>query len=409
VVPRKDMLDKQSPPGLEIFQLTAEPDVPASHVYMEAQIFTSDSRRFVLHRSAHPHGSDPKDPKHRYLLCDLENECELTPITDELGTTAPSISPDDQFLYYFVDETGPGRGRLTLKRVRLDGSEREVIVVIDGPLAGSGLFLSRPYPLSTISSDGKRIIISGFLGDGQTEDAPWGYIGVDIERAEVQAVALGSDWVNLHPQYSRDRAAGASRDVLIQHNHGTMTDCSGNSTGRWTEPGCDIHVVHDDGTDLRAMPWGRDGNEYCQGHQCWVGRSNHAITSTGTRSPEENQLIEGVAVPHTGHLGAKTPGGWRNDLSRSIPDPHFFHFATDIAGRRFITDSGPMDTGGGLWAADLPQQEGEPLKNWMFLLNPRSSWSKVCHIHPFLSPDGKVGFFNSDESGLLQAYMVRGF
>ncbi len=30
-------------------------------------------------------------------------------------------------------------------------------------------------------------------------------------------------------------------------------------------------------------------------------------------------------------------------------------------------------------------------------------------IHPFLSPDGQSGFFNSDESGILQAYMVRGW
>jgi Tol biopolymer transport system component len=29
-------------------------------------------------------------------------------------------------------------------------------------------------------------------------------------------------------------------------------------------------------------------------------------------------------------------------------------------------------------------------------------------MHPFLSPDGTMGFFNSDESGLLQAYMITG-
>ena len=33
---------------------------------------------------------------------------------------------------------------------------------------------------------------------------------------------------------------------------------------------------------------------------------------------------------------------------------------------------------------------------------------KEAHIHPFLSPDGKLAFFNSDESGVLQADMVRG-
>jgi hypothetical protein len=49
------------------------------------------------------------------------------------------------------------------------------------------------------------------------------------------------------------------------------------------------------------------------------------------------------------------------------------------------------------------------MRNITFLLNPRSSWQKGAHIHPFLSPDGMMGFFNSDESGILQAYMVRGW
>ena len=34
--------------------------------------------------------------------------------------------------------------------------------------------------------------------------------------------------------------------------------------------------------------------------------------------------------------------------------------------------------------------------------------SKRTHPHPFLSPDGLMAFFNSDVSGVLQAYMIRG-
>jgi len=409
VIARPDLLSDRSPDGLEVFQLTEESDVPSSHVYMEAQIFTPDSRRFILHRSAHPHGSDRSDPEHKYLLCDIENHCELIPITDELGATAPSVSPDGEFLYYFVNEADPGAGRLTLKRVRLDGTDRQVIVTVQNVRGARGLSVSRLYPLSTISSDGRRIVIPGFLGDGATDNAPWGFLCVDVQTASVGVVPLGPDYTNLHAQYSRSQDAATSHDVLIQHNHGTRCDPSGKALSGLDELGADIHVVKDDGTDLRDMPWGRDGNEFCQGHQCWIGRSTRAITSTSTKEPKENQLIEGRAARHAGHLGRRTPGGWRNDLSRSFPDPHFFHFATDISGRRLITDSGPRDGGGGLYIADLPQEEGEALLNTTFLLSPHSSWSKGAHIHPFLSPDGKLGFFNSDESGLLQAYMLRGF
>ena len=406
--PRPDLLPDGAPSGLEVYQLTDE-GLPSSHVYMEAQIFTLDSKRFVLHRSAHPHGSDPKDPEHRFLLCELENGCELSPITDEPGTTGPSISPDGAYLYYFVNETEPGGGRLALKRVGLDGTGRETLFVLDGPIPETGFRLSRPYPLSTISSDGKRIAISGFLGDGETPGAPWGLLVFDLEKDEVRLPIHGPSWCNMHPQYSRSLDPDEAHDILIQENHGNECDASGVFTRLTGGNGADIHVIRDDGTQFRDMPWGRDGNEFCQGHQCWRGRSSRAITSTGTKDPPECQLIEGLATTQAGHLGTRTPGGERNDLSRSVPNPDFYHFATDIDGRVLITDSGPRDSGGGIHLARLPDSGNGALGDTRWLCSPGSSWQKGSHIHPFLSPDGETGFFNSDESGILQAYMVRGW
>ena len=52
---------------LDVVQLTTEPDVPSSHVYMEAQIFAPDSSSFVLHESATPHGSDKDEQRIDYL------------------------------------------------------------------------------------------------------------------------------------------------------------------------------------------------------------------------------------------------------------------------------------------------------------------------------------------------------
>ena len=406
---RPDMLSPTSPSGLEVFQLTAEEDVPGSHIYMEAQIFTPDSRRLILHRSAHPHGSDPQDPEHKYLICDLESTGELIPIVEELGATAPSVSPDGEILYYFINETEPGGGALTLKRVNMDGTERAVVLKIDGPLPGTDLRPSRPYPLSTISSDGARIALSGFLGDGRTENAPWGLMVFDIDKARVELVIRGQTWCNMHPQYIRSLDPEASHDIMIQENHGNECDPMGIFTRLTGGEGADIHLIRDDGTHLRDLPWGRDGNEFCQGHQCWIGRSTWAITSTSTREPRSARLIAGQGAPHVGHQGIGTPGGIRNDLSRTVPRPDFYHFATDIAGRRLISDAGPHDQGGSIYLADLSRDESAPLGNVTHLLTPGSSWQKTTHIHPFLSPDGRMGFFNSDESGILQAYMVRGW
>ena len=92
-----------------------------------------------------------------------------------------------------------------------------------------------------------------------------------------------------------------------------------------------------------------------------------------------------------------------------LTGPDFWHFATDRDGTRLITDAGPKDGGGAVWLFDLPEEEEGALANARKIANPGSSWQKDTHIHPFLSPDGGSGFFNSDESGLLQAYMVRGW
>lgn len=406
--PRPDLLDEVSAQGLELIQLTTEPAVPSSHVYMEAQIFTPDSKRFVLHRSAHPHGSDKRDPKHQYLLCDIDDGCRLTPLTTEVGATGPSVSPDGRYLYYFVDETEPGRGALSLKRVNTDGTGRQTILKIDHCLPGTKFRPSRAYPLSTISSDGNRLAISAFLGDGTTPAAPWGLLVFDIPSATVNLVLHGPSWCNMHPQYSRSTNPAAAHDLLIQENHGNDCDPNGKCTRLVGGAGADVHVIRDDGTNFRDMPWGRDGNEQCQGHQCWRGRSDWAITSTVTADPKECQLIESRAVEHQEHIGAKSHSGHRNHLSRKFLKPDFYHFATDIEGRYFITDCGPMDRRGCLYFCELGKPGEDSFRRMTYLLTMRSSWDKGAHTHPFLSPDGKIGFFNSDESGILQAYMIRG-
>ena len=406
---RPDLLSDDSPEGLQVFQLTTE-ETPSSHIYMEAQVFAPDSRRFILHHPARAHRIDFMDPAHRYLVCDLDSGGELTPVIEEVGATAPSVSPDGEYLYYFVDATTPGGpGRLTLKRVGMDGTGRQEIAVLDGVPAGWPGPFSRPYSLSTISSDGGRLAISGFLGDGASENAPWGLLVFDVASGGVELILQGPSWCNVHAQYCRSTDPEGARDILIQENHGNLCDAAGRSTRLVGGAGADVHVIRDDGTQFRDLPWGRDGNEFCQGHQCWIGRSRRAITSTSRREPRCAGLIEGRAAPHAGHVGLRTPGGERNDLTRRLPEPDFWHFATDIAGRRLITDSGPRDGGGGLWLGSLPDDGKSPVEDWTWLLNPRSTWRKESHIHPFLSPDGRAGFFNSDESGTHQCYMVKGW
>ena len=175
-------------------------------------------------------------------------------------------------------------------------------------------------------------------------------------------VLHGPTWCNLHPQYTRQTDPVASHDIMIQENHGNIITADGRVEKLTSGLGADIHLIRDDGTDLRDFPWGRDGNEFCQGHQCWQGKSDIAITSTSTREPDERQLISGRAVAHVGDEGINTPDGWRNDLSRSFDGPDFWHFATDRDGTRLITDAGPKDGGGAVWLFDLPEKRKARLR-----------------------------------------------
>ena len=401
---RNDLLPDDAPPGLAVYQLTEEA-LPSCHVYMEAQVFTPDSKLLLLHRSATPHGGDKDDAEHRYLLCALDYKAVLSPFTEETGATAPSITPDGRECYYFVDETVVNGGRLTLKRVSIDSSMRETVLVVDSFLPDTHYRPSRLYPLSTISADGRRLALSAFLGDGTPGKATWGLMVFDLKDATVELVLEGPTWCNLHAQYCRslDRV----HDIMVQENHGNEHAPDGTVTKLVSGAGADIHLIRDDGTDMRSFPWGRDGREFCQGHQCWRGTGTKAITSTSVSGPPVCELIESPATAFAGHVGLATPGGERNDLSRGFANPRFHHFATDRQGRRFVSDAATLDGRWLLYMADFGPGEGGALEDWRLVLDTRSS--RKAHPHPFLSPDGTRAFFNSDESGVLQAYMLVGF
>lgn len=405
---RPDLLDAAVRDRMELVQLTTDPEVGGTHIYMESQVFTPDAKHFVLQRSGHAHGSDRSDPNHQFMRCDIDDGFSLHPLTDELGTTGPSVSPDGKYLYYFVDETA-GRGRrVLLNRVNLDGTDRRTLLLIDHKLPGTSFRLGKLYPLSTISSDGNRLAISARLEDGRTQPAPYGLMVFDLHRASVDLVIHGPSWINMHPQYCRSTDAVHMHDILIQENHGNEMNEKGEMVRLTGGAGADIHVIRDDGTNFRDMPWGRDGKEFCQGHQCWRGRTGWAITSTQVNPSGDAELIESKPVLPAGHIGIASPGGIRNMLSREIPKPRFYHFATDISAARFITDAEPFSPAGRVMIARFGKPGEEPLVDWVCIARPKPSGNKNAHMHPFLSPDGKMGFFNSDESGRTQAYMVRG-
>jgi len=210
-IDRPDLLDSESPPGLRVVQLTADADHPFCHVYMEAQVFSSDSQRFLIRRSRMAHNHTLNDPDYQYHLCDLDAQ-EISPLTNELNVCAPSFSPDDQWVYYLTDDAQSG-GAVALRRVRPDGTGRETLRVYDQPLSGADVPLRLIYPLSTMSSDGRYLVTGAGVG---VERDPWGIVRFDLATGEAMVIWRDPFIRNSHPQYCRSHDPQRRRDLLIQ-------------------------------------------------------------------------------------------------------------------------------------------------------------------------------------------------
>jgi len=415
---RPDFIQERSPDGLRVVQITTSADHASSYIYPEAPIFSPDSRRFVYQRFRNPAEIDGRRWKRDYMLCDLDDGCALFQLTDEPGVVAPAMTPDGRSMVYLVDETQPGSSRLLLKQISLDSLKQKTLMVVDQPPPGQRVVPSRIYVLSTISADGKRLATQGFLGDGETDGTPWGLLVFDLERMELTVPLEGADFCNMHPQYCWADEPALQRDLLIQHNHGSVTSRDGQVTTLVARPGADVHVIRDDGSQWRDMPWGRDSLEMCQGHQCWRGHRRTAVSSMVSTVSRDCDLIEGlptVCLREDAHHGRETPGVIRWEMSRKVSSPRFDHFAFDPSGTRLVADAFGMEDDGGrigpLWIASLRPKEGAAARV-RYLLDPRSSRlpGQQFHPHPFLSPDGKRVFFNSDDlTGVPQIWMAEGF
>jgi hypothetical protein len=132
------------------------------------------------------------------------------------------------------------------------------------------------------------------------------------------------------------------------------------------------------------------------------------ITSTllfhGNRRATQ-ELIEMTSFPGELHLNnANCDAGTRNILSREVEPPHFLHFATDDAGQKLISDYEADNGEWHLYSGSF--RDNSAPADMTFILNMGSREKSKWHPHPFLSPDGKSGFFNSAAEGSLQPYMV---
>lgn len=418
---RDAFLDGATPKGLEVFQLTTNPGMASHHIYPESQMFTPDSKCFVFHRMS-VEGLGLGD----FWLCDIGDDFRLTQVTQEEGAKGVSVSPDGKWLYYIVDRTLLPEAEFELKRLSLKDFTRSTIIKHGGAIPGTSYVPSRLYPLTSISSDGRRLCTCAFLGDGKTDNAPWGLLVFDLDSSSVKLVFEGPSFLNMHPQYCRSQDPLLKRDILIQHNHGSLCDRSGKMTKNVGDGGVDLHVIRDDGTNWRDVPLGRDGVDFCTGHQQWRGRTGNVFSAmhhlgSGVADGHVEHIFEAVPIvtdeKHS-HSGATIPGAKYTNLTRNIDEARFDHFSGDLTGRQLVLRNerkcdNPNNALEFFTATVLPGEN--PAVEIQHLLNPRSNTGNEAFSRlqsnkprPFFSPDARMVLFHSDfDGGLSQIYLAK--
>jgi hypothetical protein len=403
--------DAKSPRGIRVTQPAAGL-AWAYLIYPDQPSFLRDGRSFVFHSSEGPQVCYPgARTRTRKLFKDAKGR----PLV---------VTFDGRYAYYaeYGDKKG---GSMTLFRKDLETFRSETLFRAEGKLPGVKLAASKFHP-ATVSSDNRRVAAGMFLGDGKTKDAPFGLVVLDLDRGEARVAAEDRDFFNMHLQYCRSAEPGAEHDLLVQMNHGSHTDETGKvlcGLGPPSEKGVDIHVVRDDGTDWRDLPWGRDGRESLIGHQIWRGATRAAATVTlenldtsyGWADGSRQEVVAGwpVKAPRNAHRGLLTPGGKRVFLSKGYKHGRFCHLCCDSSGLKFVFDTFPVFDGeraGMQIFIGSARNADSPLK-FKYILNTRITFGAEAgyHAHPILSPDGTRLLFNSRASGAKQFYMVTDF
>jgi hypothetical protein len=412
---RQDILDEYSPDGLQVIQITTSTKMTSHHVYPERHKFTPDSKRFIFHRMP-VNGTSTGD----YWICDIEDNFSIRQITEEKEIRGMAVSPCGKWMYYCIeDKKQSPEGVLKLKRLSLENYKRETIYILDGPIPGTNLKPSR-VSLRSISSDGKRLCAQAFLGDGKTENAPFGILVFDLERLSLELIFKEKFFSNMHLQYSRSLDPIRKHDILVQHNHNWIVDNKGERIKKISDDSCDLHVIRDDGANWRDIPIGHDGIILQHGHQQWRGRTGTVLTSVTNRANKRIGMFEGWPIAtdkSSSHLGSGIPGGRSNDLCRNAEHTSFDHFSVDLSGMHVVARNDRRFKGDDLTIYIGTISSGEyGYLEVQYLLNTKTDSSKRGWFRgqsdrprPFFSPDASMAFFHSNLDGLSQIYMVSGY
>lgn len=412
-LPAPELLTTVSQPGLEVFQLTTDPDVCATLFYNYQQALSPDSRLLFISREHRE--------MHELTLVDLENNFEMSPIVSwQKGHGASNtdyktaaFSLDGTYIYYTLSE----ETRLVIARYQVATGRTEEMFGIDRVASEfGGRRIIRPHWLS-FSHDAKRLLCVVMIEGTDKYYTPAMFTYNMETMTRNTAFLTGPRNWNNKSQYAP--CPGPDGEYLISVSDG-YSMAYFDAAGRWqcdqmddAKLGGSFYLVTETGEVAYTYPVGRDYPRQNVSHHQWFGQSLAQVFHCDAFDMADHfrgciLLTDPVpADEHTRHLGRRHPRANQLDMTRHITRPDVYHMCVSADAKTMVCDTSalgypqhPEDLRSAtryLYGCTVRKDADGPYVEPKFILTAHSSWTPYgAECVPCMTPDKKWIFFASD-------------
>jgi hypothetical protein len=423
-LPAPELLTTVTPPGMEVLQLTTDPQSACNVFYNHAEAFEPTSRFLLFKRQT---GADTQA-----VLCDLEDNFALAPVTEENTFEAVAFSRDGKHVYYSVMTPT----HLAVRRRCLKDWSLDTVFALElaRPEFGGRKIMSGRWV--SFSHDGRRLLVIAVIegADKYYSIAAFTF-NMETMKPHTSFESGSRNWNNksqyapcLGPagEYLIGMCDNYSRPYFDEKGQWNCDPLPESEQGNSSE-----YLVDEQGVVRFAYAVGRDRPRQNISHWSWFGSTLSRVFHMDTfdTAPHwRGAIMLADPVPadeRTRHLGRHHPDAKQIDMTRYITRPDVWHVAVDAAGRHMVCDTiglGYNDNLGVtryIYACTVKNDAQGPYVVTKMICNPYSSWQPyACEALPCFTPDRKWIFFNSDYNGVnhykgarhtAQVFAVRGF
>lgn len=349
--------------GCGITQLTTERAI-SNNIYCEQSYASSDGKRIAVIKVSHARAEICQ-----LVIYDLEKGIEI-PVEPSISVDGISCSAWGDWLYYIFNR---GNEKV-LARISYKNLSKEIVFVFrDCPL---------PVSVGSVSPDHKYYINLVYT-------PRFGVLRIDLQTQKWEIIHQHPEILNPHTQFS----PVTGKDILIQHNRGSLMDELGNTTRLLGPEGCVLYLIGKDGKNKRDLACGPPHTPSCTGHKCFIPGTDRILFSVAPDPKLAGNLFSVAPGDKKPSLVAESSFKF-NHVSSSKCGNYFVADTLSEDGTKMLVVAGSIKTGRSKVLCNTKTSVSYDFADW-------------SHAHPYMTADNKRVIFNSDRSGMPQVYAAR--